>query len=250
MKYPNKVIKEGETDKAIVKAIQSRLMQLGFGSFEGTGNFGPKTKAVVKQFQATHRDSLGNPLEIDGKVGAITWAALFDSGSVATSPKAPNALLSEGLKVALSQVGVMEQPPGSNKGPQINKYLASVNCPPGLFWCAAFIHWCFEEAAIKLNRSNPLCKTGGCLMHWNKSTGKKIKSADAANNPSLVKPGQIFIIDHGRGMGHTGIIEKVEGGFIHTIEGNSNPSGSNNGIGVFQLQRKIVKINKGFLEYS
>lgn len=86
-------------------------------------------------------------------------------------------------------------------------------------------------------------------MHWNKTSGKKIKASDAVNNPSLLKPGQIFIIDHGRGMGHTGIIEKIEGGFIHTIEGNSNPAGSSNGIGVFKLQRKIGKINRGFIEY-
>lgn len=72
---------------------------------------------------------------------------------------------------------------------------------------------------------------------------------DASNNPSLLKPGQIFIIDHGRDFGHTGIIEFVEGGFIRTIEGNSNPTGSSNGIGVFQLTRKIVKINKGFIQY-
>lgn len=250
MKYPNRVIKEGESDKDIVTAVQKRLTQLGFGSFEGTGNFGPKTKAVIKQFQATHRDSLGNPLEIDGKIGAITWAALFNSSSVSTITKAPNGYLAESLKVALSQVGVMEKPPGSNKGPEINGYLKSVDCPPGSFWCAAFVYWCFKEAAANLNKANPLFKTGGCLMHWNKTTGKKIKSSETQNDPSLVKPGQIFIIDHGGGMGHTGIIEKVDGGFIHTIEGNSNPQGSSNGIGVFQLQRKIVKINKGFIEYS
>ena len=72
---------------------------------------------------------------------------------------------------------------------------------------------------------------------------------DAVNNPSLLKPGQIFIIDHGGGLGHTGILERIEGGFIHTIEGNSNSSGSSNGIGVFQLTRKIVQINRGFIEY-
>lgn len=250
MQYPNKTIKEGEPDKAIVLAIQTRLMQLGFGTFEGTGTFGPKTKAIIKQFQATHRDDMGNPLEIDGKVGAITWGVLFNSGSVSTNAEAPNAMLAEALITARSQVGIMEQPPGSNKGPQVNKYLHSVDCPPGSFWCAGFVYWCFEEAAKNLNRTSPLYKTGGCLMHWNKTVGRKIPGAEAANNPELVKPGQVFIIDHGGGLGHTGIIEKVEGGFIHTIEGNSNPTGSSNGIGVFQLQRKIVKINRGFIEYS
>ncbi len=250
MQYPNKTIKEGEPDKTIVLAIQNRLMELGFGSFEGTGVFGSKTKAVVKQFQATHRDDMGNALEVDGKVGAITWAVLFGTVSVPASIDAPNIMLTQAIQIARSQVGVMEDPPGSNRGAEVNKYLHSVDCPPGSYWCAGFVYWCFKEAARNLNRENPLYKTGGCLMHWNNSQGKKIRGAEAANNPSLVKPGQVFIIDHGSGMGHTGIIEKAEGGFIHTIEGNSNPTGSSNGIGVFQLQRKIVKINKGFIEYN
>ncbi len=66
----------------------------------------------------------------------------------------------------------------------------------------------------------------------------------------MLKPRDIFIISHGNGAGHTGIVEKIDGGFIHTIEGNSNPQGSRNGIGVFRLQRKISKINKGFLQYK
>lgn len=101
-----------------------------------------------------------------------------------------------------------------------------------------------------MNSRNPLVKTGGVINHWNNSTGKKIKPVDAVNNPAILKPGYIFFLDYGGGRGHTGIIEKVDGGFIHTIEGNSNPAGSSNGIGVFQLQRKIGKINKGFIAYA
>ena len=88
------------------------------------------------------------------------------------------------------------------------------------------------------------------MTHWNKTTGKKIAVADAVNKPSLVKPGHIFILNTGGASGHTGLVEKVEGGFIHTIEGNSNPAGSSNGIGVFKLTRKINKINRGFIEYK
>ena len=75
--------------------------------------------------------------------------------------------------------------------------------------------------------------------------------ADAVNSPSLVKPGFIFIIDHGHGNGHTGIVESVNGGLITTIEGNTNNNGSANGYGVLRLNtRKILKITKGFLDYS
>ena len=250
MNYPNRIIKEGETDTALVGAIQNRLQELGLGNLKGTGIFGPKTTSAVKQFQATHRDQQGNPLEMDGKIGAITWEALFGPETISGSSEAESELLKQSIIVARSQVGTMEEPPGSNKGPKVNAYLESVNCPPGSFWCAAFVYWCFRDAANSLNRQTPVFKTGGCLMHWNNTKGKKITAKEAKSASDLVKPGQIFIIDHGNGFGHTGLIEKVNGGFISTIEGNSNPSGSSNGIGVFQLERKISKISKGFIDYA
>jgi len=158
-------------------------------------------------------------------------------------------LLTAALNTAISQIGVMEDPPGSNKGKKVEEYLASVGLGGGQFWCAAFIYWCFQKATENNGRGNPLVKTGHCMTHWNSSPAKKILAADAMNNPSLIKPGQIFIINTGGTHGHTGIINRVEGGFIHTIEGNSDPAGSSNGIGVFNNTRKIAKINKGFLEY-
>lgn len=250
MKYPNRVIKEGEENPTIVKAIQKRLNDLGFGPFEVSGNFGPKTTSAIKLFQGTHRDQNGNPLEIDGKLGSISWNVFFDEVEVPVQQDAPNTLLTEVVRIAKSQVGIMEKPPGSNRGPEVDKYLDCAGCPPGLFWCAGFVYWCVNEAAKNLGRSNPAFKTGGCLAHWNNTKGKKITTAEAVNKPSLIKPGHIFIMDHGKGMGHTGIITKVEGGFLTTIEGNSNTGGSRNGIGVFELQRKIGKISKGFIEYK
>lgn len=250
MKYPNRLIKEGESNTTIVKAIQKRLMELNIGDLTGTGVFGAKTKTAIKIFQATHRDQMGNPLEIDGEVGSLTWAALFGTENIVVSEDAPNNLLTEVLKVASTQVGVMEDPPGSNKGPEVDQYLASVGLPPGNFWCAAFVYWCFNKACIQLGRNNPVYKTGHVMTHWNKTAGKKIVTVDAVDKPSLIKPGHIFILNTGGSSGHTGLVEKVEGGFIHTIEGNSNDGGSRNGIGVFRLQRKIAKINRGFIEYK
>lgn len=250
MKYPNRIIKEGESNTAIVKAIQKKLSALNIGDLQGTGVYAAKTKNAVKLFQATHVDQYGNPLEIDGHVGSLTWAALFGTENMNVADEAWGSLLTEVLKSAVSQVGVMEDPPGSNKGPEVNQYLASVGLEPGLYWCAAFVYWCFNKASARLNRVNPLVKTGHVMSHWNKTTGKKILAADAADNPSLVKPGHIFILNTGGSAGHTGLVEKIEGGFIHTIEGNSNNSGSRNGIGVFRLQRKIAKINRGFIGYK
>jgi hypothetical protein len=67
----------------------------------------------------------------------------------------------------------------------------------------------------------------------------------------LVLPGQIFIISTGGGHGHTGFIEKIEGGLLTTIEGNTNNNGSREGVGVFRRKaRTINSINEGFLEYQ
>lgn len=250
MKYPGRIIKEGESNVTIVKAIQKKLMELNIGGLEGTGVYGSKTKNAIKLFQATHMDQFGNPLEIDGQVGSLTWASLFGTDTIVVTDVAPNALLTEAVKVAITQLGVMEEPPGSNKGPMVDQYLASVGLPPGLFWCAAFVYWCFDKAATKTGKKNTLVKTGHVMTHWNKTTGKKITTLEAVNKPSLIKPGHIFMMNTGGSSGHTGIIEKVDGGFIHTIEGNSNNAGSRNGIGVFRLQRKISKINRGFIEYK
>lgn len=249
MLYPG-IIQKDSTDKASVKAIQKKLNQLGCGPVDVDGDFGPKTAAAVKTFQARFTDQNGSPLKIDGSVGPLTWAALFGSESIDIISEAPNSLLRAVVNIADTQVGVMEQPPGSNNGLEVNMYQDSADVPHGLPWCMAFVYWCFDKACSDLGRSNPLVKTGGVLDHWNRATCKKILADDAVNDPSLIKPGQIFIMSFGSGTGHTGIIEKVEGGFLTTIEGNSNDGGSREGTGVFRrTSRKINSINKGFLHY-
>lgn len=146
MNYPNRIIKEGEADTAIVKFIQNRLNAIGLGPFEVSGTFGPKTKSAIKQFQATHRDQFGNPLETDGKVGSITWAVLFDvQQPVANMVAAPTVLLTAAVDTAHTQIGIMENPPGSNKGQEVDQYLLSVALNPGFFWCAAL----FTGVSIK-----------------------------------------------------------------------------------------------------
>ena len=139
MRYPNRGIKQGETDTAIVTAIQKRLTEAGCGSFTTFGVYGLKTVAAVKLFQSTHRDQDGNPLEMDGKIGSITWAALFGIEEVPVVVNSANDLSAEAVKIARSQIGVIEEPPGSNRGPKVDEYLNCAGCPPGNFWCAGFV---------------------------------------------------------------------------------------------------------------
>lgn len=254
--YPGRLLRRGSRDRALVRLVQARIVARGCGAIEEDGDFGPATEAAVRLFQSRSVDRYGRPLSIDGVVGPATWEALFGAETVVNNAPADqgDSLLTKALEVAISQVGVLEVPPGSNRGPEVDAYLASVSVPPGQYWCAAFVYWCFERAASALDRENPVCRTAGCLDHWQKAEtrgARRIPVEQAAADPSLIMPGQVFIIDHGLGRGHTGIVERVEGGMLVTVEGNTNEGGSGNGIGVFRRQgRRIADVNVGFIDYS
>lgn len=140
------------------------------------------------------------------------------------------------LEIAISQLNVKEIPIGSNWGRDVKKYLASVGINFPASWCMAFVYWCFSQAGKK-----GLFKSGGVLRTWQR-TDKKYRVTDPL-------PGDIFIMDYGRGLGHTGIIEKVEGDLLHTIEGNTNDTGSREGYEVCRRTRKRKQI-VGYLRIS
>jgi hypothetical protein len=139
----------------------------------------------------------------------------------------------------------------------VDEYLRGVGLNPaaGSFpWCAAFVYFCFGAASARLGRRNPAVKTAGVLAHWNKTDAhgaRRIWTADALSEPGLVRPGQVFIIDYGRGVGHTGLVTGMRNGKLLTLEGNTNDGGSREGVGVFARHgRTIGSINRGFIEYE
>lgn len=150
-------------------------------------------------------------------------------------------LANEALFVATTQIDVREE--GNNGGPEVKRYLKSVGLGPGYAWCMAFVYWCTDMAAKRLELKNPLVKTAGVLKQWNQTSLRKLPKT---GNP---KPGDIFIMDFGSGVGHTGFVEKVSGGLIYTIEGNTNDEGSREGYEVARRQRPISSI-KGFIQLN
>jgi hypothetical protein len=253
--YPNRIVKMGDPDKRLVKLIQARLNARGCGPLVVDGDFGPGTKNAVRLFQARSVDSKGNPLVDDGMIGAVTWGALFGEKTVTHNDRPADPLLGKVLAVAAGQLHVRENPPDSNRGPEVDVYLRNVGLEPrgnDYSWCAAFVYWCFTQASKK--GANPAVKTAGVLKHWSeagKAGTRRILAKDAMENPGLIKPGFIFILNSGGGKGHTGLVEKVDGGILTTIEGNTNGAGSREGGGVYRLtSRKIADINTGFIDYS
>jgi hypothetical protein len=248
MEYPNRIITTGEKDAAVVKQIQTRLNQMGYGLSFIDGIFDQTTIKAVKAYQQNHLDQNGNPLITDGEVGPRTWMCLFYNFLPKEMPSSP--LLIELLKIARKEIGVQEDPPYSNRGARVEEYLKSVNLVPGNPWCAAFVYWCFQQASISLNRANPLPRTGSCMNHWYITKGEKLTSLTAFLNPDDIKPGDVFIINRQGGKGHTGIVTGVCNGYIYTIEGNSNAFHSAEGYEVIELQRRIDSISAGFIRYK
>jgi CHAP domain-containing protein len=149
-------------------------------------------------------------------------------------------LQEKALEIAISQLGVEEDAGHKNKGKEVEKYLASIGLGPGYAWCMAFVYWNFAQAADRMGRQNQLFKTGGVMEQW-----RQRKDKFRALTP---QPGDIFIMDYGKGIGHTGIVEKVENDVVHTVEGNTNSDGSREGYEVCRRVRQRKKI-LGYLRF-
>lgn len=246
----------GELDSDDVRAVQARLNDLGFGPLVVDGDFGEATQNAVVHFQARNSAADGRPLSIDGEVGATTWAALFGPGAVfntqAFDPNAP--LRNLVIDIAASQIGVVEQPRGSNRGPEVDVYIRTTGLDPaGHFpWCVCFLYFVFEQAAKIKGADNPLPKTAGVISLWNlgrRTEAQVVRKSEA--NAQTVKPGMIFLLDLGGGKGHAGLVIEVRGDRIITIEGNTNPGGSADGFGVFRRDSRAITPNVllGYLDF-
>lgn len=224
---------------------QQALNKQGFGPLAEDGVNGPKTTGAVKAFQKA------KGLEVDGKVGPKTLAALFPNQTAQPVDNkfnlkpwigAAKSVPERAKEIAYSQVGVREAT-GKNDGPAVEAFLRAVGLGKGFAWCMAFVYWAYEQAAKELGTTNPLVKTGGVLDMWNKVDGKT-----GILRTKIPRTGDIFIMDFGGGAGHTGIVLGFsgDGKSINTLEGNTNSNGSRNGDGVYLRIREISTI-KGFI---
>lgn len=262
MKYPGRSVSFGESDAAVVAALATALNEALVLRDDSALAIDPSNPimdramvAAVKLFQARNVDATGAPLKVDGKVGPLTWAMLFGEAQTVSRDRVPSGFMRDVLAIAAGEEAkqVREKPRNSNSGPEVDAYLKRAGVPSGLPWCCAFTYWCFDEAARAAGRPNPMFRTAGCMKHWNKAESvgaRRISAADAVADPALLQPGMVFILDTGGGFGHTGFVEEIQGGYIATIEGNTDASMTREGGGVYRLRRKLADINKGLIDYA
>ncbi|MGZ6673732.1 MAG: CHAP domain-containing protein [Solirubrobacteraceae bacterium] len=133
----------------------------------------------------------------------------------AAAPAVPGAGGSGALAAAQSQVGVSEQPPGSNDGPQIAEYRTATAGSGVGPWCAYFTSWAAAQAGVPLGEAGQGFGSVSALYSWAQRTGR----ATPAGPGVRPNPGDLIVW----GGRHVGIVESVDAdGSIHTIEGNSS----------------------------
>jgi hypothetical protein len=122
------------------------------------------------------------------------------------------------VSIARSQVGVTEQPPGSNDAPAIAQYrTATSGAMAGEPWCAYFASWVAREAGAPLGGTGQGFGAVSDIWSWAQQTGRAVP-----NGPGVVpQPGDLIVFgDH-----HVGIVDRVlPSGDIETIEGNYDNS--------------------------
>jgi hypothetical protein len=162
------------------------------------------------------------PASTGGSSSSGFLTALNDGiqrGSSLAAPAAVPAVAGTGgsgaLAAAQSQVGVSEQPPGSNDGPQIAEFRTATAGSGVGPWCAYFTSWAAAQAGVPLGEAGQGFGSVSALYGWAQRTGR----ATPAGPGVRPNPGDLIVW----GGRHIGIVESVDAdGSIHTIEGNSS----------------------------
>lgn len=136
------------------------------------------------------------------------------------------------LRHALGEVGVKEEPPGSNSGPRVNQYLRSAGLGPGFPWCMAFVNWCYRQAGLDLEHPNEA--SVGFFQDWASRHGYIVSSPRVAD---IV----CYRFDSDNWPDHVGIVTAVGPNRIKAVEGNTSLASDDNGGTVMVRDRAISR---------
>jgi hypothetical protein len=114
------------------------------------------------------------------------------------------------VALAQGELGVAEQPPGSNDAPRIAQYREATAGAPGPGpWCAYFVSWAARQAGVPIGEQGQGFGRVDDVLAWAQRTNRVV---------SAPQPGDLIVWDE-----HIGLVESVApDGTVTTIEGNSS----------------------------
>jgi DNA-binding transcriptional LysR family regulator len=126
---------------------------------------------------------------------------------------------------AISQLGVAENPPGSNDGPPQVRY--ALPGEPPLPWCGRFVRTAFAQAGTPLPGNKWLLPSVTEMQRalvaagaWAPIEAVRATPELRPRRGDLVLLGENGTSDVGVRGHHVGIVESFDGGIIHSIDGN------------------------------
>ncbi len=132
------------------------------------------------------------------------------------------------VKIAQGELGLREKT-GRNDGKRIGEFLTVAGLRRPEPWCAAFVSWVFAEAGFEKPRSG-----------WSPDLFPVSRLARSALPGNVIG---IYFPEKKR-IAHVGLIEKEDGDWLISLEGNTNITGSREGDGVYRKRRHRKSIYK------
>lgn len=136
------------------------------------------------------------------------------------------------VRRAMCDIGIVEMPPGSNRSPRIDEYVAAVGSPAGSRWCAAALAAWWRDAGAVI----PAHDAGSCnaWMAWAKRQGYWSDKPAAGHGVVYGRNGIAV---------HIGVIVRTTPLLLST-EGNTSIAGSfdPNGVAVTLKEVAVARV--------
>jgi len=217
------------------------------------GDFGPATEKAVLNFQKFN--ALPQTGSVDQSLFNLLCSPLkkaFEDPIIGNTLRelilntAKNHLKNHPFELVINNQ--------SNTGPWVRSYMDG-NEGTDWFWCMGFVQAILDQASSIQGKNfktlMPLtysCDTVGTI-----GLQKKLltRYQAARTNPSIIEPGDIFLLQKTpNDWFHTGIVTAIHGDIIETIEGNTNSDGSHNGNAVMNRIRNFKQSKIDFFSIA
>jgi hypothetical protein len=236
-------LKRGPDVRRLQKALNQRARALGYPPIDVDGEYGPMTAASVRRI-GWRLGALEGTLDQGATLGL--QAIIEDPGrrngdqlarakKRRAQAKSAKGGAARAVKWAEAQVGTLETPAGSNRGPKVTRWQAEFGNPNGGWpWCGAFVGYALRHYG-GVPVGSGIVYTPNILSWARSRTG----GFDGLYPFAQAKPGDLVLMRFTSGGDPVQHVAIYAGHGV-TIEGNtsSGTAGSqDNGGGVFRRQR-------------